>query len=170
MTQYIAFLRAINVGGHTVRMERLRAFFAELEFSNVATFIASGNVIFEAPAGNARELEEQIAAHLRQVLGYEVATFIRSPADLVAVVGYKPFPAAELDVAGVTLSIAFLPEPSDVEPSARSWHSDPRSTTFVCMGARSTGCAARGPPSLDSPGRFSRRRSACPPRCATRTR
>ena len=43
MTRYIAFLRAINVGGHTVKMDQLRALFEELGLSNVETFIASGN-------------------------------------------------------------------------------------------------------------------------------
>ena len=48
MTKYIAFLRAINVGGHTVKMDRLRGLFESLGVLNVETFIASGNVIFEA--------------------------------------------------------------------------------------------------------------------------
>lgn len=103
------------MGGHTVKMEHLRALFAELGFSNVSTFIASGNVLFEAPDENARLLEEQIAAHLRQALGYDVATFIRSPSELAEVVDRKPFPLDELDAAGLTLSIAFLSAPPDVE-------------------------------------------------------
>ena len=48
MTRYFTFLRAINVGGHTVKMDVLRQLFESLGFSNVETFIASGNVIFEA--------------------------------------------------------------------------------------------------------------------------
>ena len=45
MPKYVALLRAINVGGHTVKMDRLRRLFEELGFKNVETFIASGNVI-----------------------------------------------------------------------------------------------------------------------------
>ncbi len=45
MPKYIAFLRAINVGGHTVKMDYLRVLFETLGFSDVETFIASGNVI-----------------------------------------------------------------------------------------------------------------------------
>ncbi len=48
MTKYIAFLRAINIGGHNVKMDVLRQLFESLEFSNVKTFIASGNIIFES--------------------------------------------------------------------------------------------------------------------------
>ena len=45
--KYVAFLRAINVGGHVVKMEVLRAHFESLGLSSVDTFIASGNVIFD---------------------------------------------------------------------------------------------------------------------------
>ena len=48
--KYDAFLRAINVGGHVVKMEMLRAYFEALGLSKVETFIASGNVIFESRA------------------------------------------------------------------------------------------------------------------------
>ena len=118
-SRYAALLRAINVGGHNVKMERLRELFAELGFSNIATFIASGNVIFEAPEENARVLEEKISAHLSQALGYDVLAFIRSPSELAAAVDYQPFPAAELDAPGVTLSIAFLGRPPEAKAKLR---------------------------------------------------
>ena len=50
MTRYVALLRAINVGGHTVKMDALRKHFSRMGFANVETFIASGNVIFDAKA------------------------------------------------------------------------------------------------------------------------
>ncbi len=56
MPRYIALLRGINVGGHNVKMDRLRALFEELGFRDVATFIASGNVIFTAPDADERAL------------------------------------------------------------------------------------------------------------------
>ena len=115
MPRFIAFLRAINVGGHIVKMNHLRQLFEALEFSDVETFIASGNVIFESPATDARTLEKQIERHLRQALGYEVATFIRSTSELAAIATYKPFPATELDADGNALYIAFLPAPPTSE-------------------------------------------------------
>ena len=42
MTRYIAFLRAINVGGHTVKMDHLRQLFESLGFSEGETFLARG--------------------------------------------------------------------------------------------------------------------------------
>jgi uncharacterized protein (DUF1697 family) len=95
MPRHVAFLRAINVGGHTVKMDRLRDLFESLAFSNVETFIASGNVLFDAKAAPPA-LERKIERHLAETLGYEVATFIRSPSELAAVANHPAFPAARL--------------------------------------------------------------------------
>ena len=82
-TQYVALLRAINVGGRTVKMDALRGACEAIGLTSVETFIASGNVIFESRAG-AAGLETKIEAHLRSVLGYEVAAFVRSVPELAA--------------------------------------------------------------------------------------
>lgn len=112
MPTLFAFLRAINVGGRTVKMEQLRREFELLGFSGVETFIASGNVIFEAPAGNEERLRTKIESHLREALGYEVATFIRSQDELRQIAGYRPFPGPEMDRAHSIL-VAFLSTPPD---------------------------------------------------------
>lgn len=109
--RYIAFLRAINVSRHTVKMDSLRRLFESLGFANVATFIASGNVIFEAPSADARSLEAQIERHLKQVLGYEVVTFLRTPSELASIATYQPFSTADLATPGSAVSIAFLKAP-----------------------------------------------------------
>jgi uncharacterized protein (DUF1697 family) len=75
MPRYVAFLRAINVGGRTVTMERLRALFSDIGFSNVETFIASGNVIFDSKSAAPTTLEKDIERQLEASLGYSVATF-----------------------------------------------------------------------------------------------
>lgn len=91
MPKYIAFLRAINVGGHTVKMDQLSKLFEALGFSNVETFIASGNVIFETTAKNATTLEKKIAEHLENSLGYEVDTFIRTLQEVGKIEKRSPF-------------------------------------------------------------------------------
>src|SRR5258705_3338698 len=114
MPKYVAFLRAINVGGHTVKMDYLRGLFEALGFTNVETFIASGNVIFDSRSRNSRTLERKIDASLELTLGYAVATFIRSTSDLAEVANYKPFSEKELSEAGNTLYIGFMgASPSD---------------------------------------------------------
>jgi len=108
MSRYIAFLRAINVGGHTVKMESLRTLFASFDLANIETFIASGNVIFDSAEIDAQALEKTIESGLRQALGYDVATFLRSSAELAEIAYYQPFPAAELDTPIHALYIAFV--------------------------------------------------------------
>ncbi|MBI1741580.1 DUF1697 domain-containing protein [Candidatus Acetothermia bacterium] len=112
MSRFIALLRAINVGGHTVKMDHLRQLFESLGFSRVETFIASGNVAFEATAKNPKILERKIENKLRKALGYDVATFVRTDAELVSIANYKPFQQADLDSA-VALNIAFLADTLD---------------------------------------------------------
>jgi uncharacterized protein (DUF1697 family) len=90
MPRYIAFLRAINVGGHVVKMDRLRALFEEIGFKDVETFIASGQVIFETRTAAADKLEARIEKHLRGALGYEVGTFIRTLKELEEIAAAAP--------------------------------------------------------------------------------
>jgi uncharacterized protein (DUF1697 family) len=97
MPKYVALLRAINVGGHTVKMDHLRDLFAGIGLSNVETFIASGNVIFDSRSKDTAALERKIEKHLQDMLGYEVKTFIRSVVEVAAVANYKPFSEAELN-------------------------------------------------------------------------
>ena len=108
MPKYVAFLRAINVGGHVVKMDRLRTLFEALGFTNVETFIASGNVIFDSRSTNTGALEKKIESHLLKSLGYEVATFVRSIAEVEKVASSQPFGAAELKQSGNRLYVGFL--------------------------------------------------------------
>jgi uncharacterized protein (DUF1697 family) len=95
MPKYIAFLRAINVGGHTVKMDHLSKLFEALGFSNVETFIASGNVIFDTTVKNAATLEKKIAAHLETSLGYPVDTFLRTIQEVAEIEKRSPFTAKD---------------------------------------------------------------------------
>lgn len=119
MPKFIAFLRAINVGGHTVKMDHLRGLFESLGFANVETFIASGNVIFEAKTSNTRSLEIKIEKYLENALGYEVSTFVRSTKELIAIACYEPFNKEELIADGNTLFIAFLSDRPTNEASKK---------------------------------------------------
>ncbi len=107
MARYIAFLRAINVGGRNVKMADLRQHFEAIGFSQVETYIASGNVVFETAVEDTAVLEERIATSLRAALGYEVATFIRTEDELAAVAQEIPFLPVDLEAAAA-LNVAFL--------------------------------------------------------------
>lgn len=112
MTRHVALLRAINVGGHTVTMARLRALFDSLQFTDVATVIASGNVLFTARTTALERLERRIEAHLLGALGYDVATFLRNAAELRDVAAYRPF-SSDMLSPGHALTVVFLKRPAD---------------------------------------------------------
>jgi Uncharacterized protein conserved in bacteria len=89
---FIAFLRAVNVGGRVVAMADLRGEFEALGFADVESFIASGNIAFRTDAGSrARELESAVEERLADRLGYEVATFLRTPAEVDGICSGAPF-------------------------------------------------------------------------------
>ena len=108
MQRYIALLRGINVGGHTVKMETLRTYLEAIGLSNVSTFIASGNVIFESDVADTAAVEKQIEEKLFEELGYRVPAYVRSDSEIVAVASYSPFPAEKLAQDGSSLYVVFL--------------------------------------------------------------
>ncbi len=117
VTRHIALLRAINVGGHTVTMARLRELFEAMGFTGVETFIASGNVIFESSESDTPVIEQRIESGLRAALGYEVATFIRQPLELATVASYEPFGTALRE--GSSLYVSFTRAALDDAAAAR---------------------------------------------------
>jgi len=110
MLRLIAFLRAINVGGHNVTMGELRGLFENLALKEVETFIASGNVIFASRSKDIRALEQKIETQLLRSLGYEVRAFLRTVPEVAAVARYKPFDEAQLS-SGAALNVAFMADP-----------------------------------------------------------
>ncbi len=111
MPRYVAFLRAVNVGrGRTVKMDVLRLVFAQLGFSNVASFIASGNIIFETRTRNTELLEKRIEGALLQSLGYELTPFVRTGPKLTRLLELEVFRLSRLGPAD-QLGIVFLSRP-----------------------------------------------------------
>jgi uncharacterized protein (DUF1697 family) len=72
-------------------MSVLRRTFESLGFLGVATFLGSGNVVFETSAKDVPRLEKAIESGLRQALGYSVPVFIRTHAELREIVASEPF-------------------------------------------------------------------------------
>jgi uncharacterized protein (DUF1697 family) len=108
MTQYVAFLRGMNLGNRRIKMTELAAHFTKMKFRNVATFIASGNVLFDAPESATDELETKIERSLAKALGYEVDTFVRTRAEVAALTVATPFSKADLTAPENTLLVGFF--------------------------------------------------------------
>jgi uncharacterized protein (DUF1697 family) len=114
MTQ-VAFLRAINVGGRAVvRMADVQRAFEAAGCSSVKTFIASGNILFEAPAVT-DALRARIAANVGRLLGAEPVIVYRSMGDLERLVRAAPFGAMAGD-ARLKLYVAFAADKTKQRP------------------------------------------------------
>ena len=97
----VAFLRAVNLGKRTVRMARLVEVFERAGYTDVWTHINSGNVAFDA-AGSRASLENAIGKMLEREFGFELTTFVRTPAELHKLVSANPFRVATGDTYYVT--------------------------------------------------------------------
>ena len=108
--KYVALLRGINVGGRNIiKMAALKVCLEQRGFRNVATFIQSGNVIFESDQRNAGKLTTQIEGALSKMFAYDSRVVLRSRAQLKAVVlGVPPKWKTRSDLR---CNIAFLREP-----------------------------------------------------------
>lgn len=92
MPTYIALLRSVNVGGTgKLPMTVLQALCNKAGFSNVRTYIASGNVIFASLKKEA-EIKAALESALKSYAGKPVSVFVRSAAELAEVLAQNPFP------------------------------------------------------------------------------
>lgn len=107
MAAYVALLRAVNVGGTgKLPMSDLKAMCEELGFTNVKTYIASGNVVYTSKL-SAAKLQSLLEQRLEIYSGKSVGVHIRSAAEMQAVLNANPFPKA----AGNRNIVIFLDEP-----------------------------------------------------------
>ncbi len=116
MSTYAAFLRGMNVGGHRLTNEELRAHFAAIGFSAVSSFRASGNIVFSAQSQSPRRLAALIERRLQSALGYEVPTFIRAAGELRAMAAAQPFSSEQLRACAGKLQVGLL----SVAPAPRA--------------------------------------------------
>lgn len=93
-------------------MDRLRAIVRGAGFENVATYIASGNVIFDAQPSS--ELADRMEAALSHGLGFEVPVYLRTSAEFIEIADRDPFNGAP-----GSLEVSFLPGPPDLEAARR---------------------------------------------------
>lgn len=95
MPRYVAFLRAVNVGGTgKLPMEELRAICTALGYQNVRTYIASGNVVFDTSQSQI-DVRIELAEKLLHHFGKNVPVFIRTHEELSKVFTENPFPDVE---------------------------------------------------------------------------
>jgi uncharacterized protein (DUF1697 family) len=111
---HLALLRGINVGGKNILpMKELARMFADAGCTDVRTFIQSGNVVFEKPAG-ADKLATVIAANIEKRFGFRIPVILRTCEQLRQAIRSNPFLAAGTDQKA--LHVYFLAD----APNARA--------------------------------------------------
>jgi uncharacterized protein (DUF1697 family) len=110
VTRYAAFLRGINVSGRRVSGAALCASFEKVGIRDVATFLASGNVVFEdTSAGrSASELTRLLEEQLEASLGFTIPTFLRNGDEVRTMAAYQPFAADIVATRAGKLQVAML--------------------------------------------------------------
>lgn len=112
MPRYIAFLRAVNVGGRVVKMTQLKSIFESAGLENVETFIASGNVIFSSKSKSAPALVKKIESALKAELEYDVPVFLRTDTELADIAQRRHAVFSVTEVGGAhSLNVGVLHEP-----------------------------------------------------------
>lgn len=92
MTSYAALLRGIAPSNPNMSNDKLRGVLAGMGFEDVASVLASGNLVFRTAESSLPELEDRIQAALHRELGIPGGTIVRSHAQLRALLDSAPFP------------------------------------------------------------------------------
>ena len=90
-TNYITLLRGINVGGNNIiKMEKLKQCFEDMGFSEVKTYIQSGNVIFKTQDTDKIKITETIENQLLKTFSVEIKTLTLTATELMKIVENAP--------------------------------------------------------------------------------
>jgi len=117
MNTYLALIRGINVGGNKIiKMEELKKAFEKAKFTEVRTYIQSGNVFFVSPETKHDILEKQIQKLILENWGYEVEVMVRTMEEIEEIAKYTPFPKAKLgDNKILSMYVLFLKTKPDAK-------------------------------------------------------
>lgn len=111
--RYVAFLRAINVGGNRIiKMADLKQALETGGFQNVKTYIASGNVLITHPGTDHAEIRDAIEALIAEHFGFDVDVMLRTHAAVRDMVANDPFGHVELGKT-ITGYVTLLYHPPD---------------------------------------------------------
>jgi len=104
MSNYVALLRGVNVGGVTIKMADLAETVRGLGYTNVKTVLASGNVLFTAPDA-APAAKSALEAALRERFGYEAWVHVLTVDAIRAIIAAYPYPRSDSRHAYVVFAV-----------------------------------------------------------------
>jgi uncharacterized protein (DUF1697 family) len=123
MTTHVALLRAVNVGGRSIKMADLVALFADLGFAGARTYLKSGNVVFDAGKADRRKVAARIEAGIEERFGFRSEAILRSGAEFAKLIAKNPFPdmATEDPRHLLVMFLAGAPTRDDKAALAMEW-------------------------------------------------
>ncbi|GAA4405364.1 DUF1697 domain-containing protein [Fodinibacter luteus] len=122
MPSYVAFLRAVNVGGRVVRMDGVRAALEDAGFTDVATHIQSGNVFVRSGRRSTAAVAAEVSKVLGAFAGFDVPAIVRTPAQVRAALSAADGIPPMLE-PGARRYLAFAdgPVPDDAATTLDAW-------------------------------------------------
>lgn len=133
MPLHAAFLRGINLGGRRLTMDELRRHFEAFGLDDVATYQASGNVVFDHPGEDTARLEREIEAHLEDALGFTTGTHVRPLVALERLVGNEAVEDGDKD-EGVRPHVLFVRSAVDDEAAVEFRKMETPDDRFLVLG------------------------------------
>jgi uncharacterized protein (DUF1697 family) len=127
---YISMLRAINVGGKQVGMEKLKRLYESLDFKNVRSYIQSGNVLFESPNSDPLELGNKIEKEISKTFGFGVFVVIRTDKEIQKIIENNPLSKKD----PTKLHVTFLRDLVTDYPSEEIRKAKDKAEEFVIRG------------------------------------
>ena len=119
MQTYIALLRGVNVSGHKkIKMADLKLSLEDLSFSDVVTYIQSGNIVFKADEKSISKLENIIHEKILKDFGFEVPVLVKTPKELTHALNNNPFKKDKLNVEKL-FYVVFLKDKPQAENIAK---------------------------------------------------
>lgn len=129
MATYVAFLRGVNLGpNNKISMPALRAMAEDVGYTDVATYINSGNLIISS-AKKPTTVEREIAKAIKDTFGRPIDVTVRTPAQLKKILAENPYP----DGNPSQVTVAFLTKapPNDARGKVAAVAKDYEPFTFA---------------------------------------
>jgi uncharacterized protein (DUF1697 family) len=103
MATLVSMLRGVNVGGHKrLKMSELGKLYESLGFTDVRTYVQTGNVVFSHASQDTKNVARQIEKELRARLNLDITVFVKTPSELSNLVDRNPFKKSEPSRVHVT--------------------------------------------------------------------
>jgi len=132
MSNYISLLRGINVSGQKkIKMADLRAHYEAIGFTEVQSYIQSGNVLFKSSINDESAIAKKIANKIKKEYGFDVPILITTKKSLKKIISKNPF-AKKADVDIKKLYVTFMAElPNKALSKTLQAHEDPNDEIII---------------------------------------